>query len=160
MQGTFGWLMSKVIVRSFSAFPILITLYLTGCRAKRTKIWALGVSPWYMQRYFWLFNIQGHFGVIWCISNFCYFRPACTCMSETASRYISKTAGNKSKLTQIWAAGVLTLCMRYFWLLRFQSQSEVIRYSSEISDFQEPCILKTTHQLAKRAHIWSSGVHT
>ncbi len=47
--------------------------------------------------------------------------------------------------------------MRYIWLLRFQSPYQVIQYISEISDFQQPCILKTAGRRAKRTQIWALG---
>ena len=53
--------------------------------------------------------------------------------------------------------GVLSV-YEVFWLLRFQSQSEAIRWISEISDFQHLCILKTAGRRAKRNKIWALGV--
>ncbi len=48
--------------------------------------------------------------------------------------------------------------IRNVCLLRIQNQSEVIRYISEISDFQQPCILKTVGRKAKRTKIWALAV--
>ncbi len=47
-----------------------------------------------------------------------------------------------------------------FWLLSVQGQSEVIRYISDISDFQQAGILKTAGRRAKRTKIWTSDLLT
>ena len=87
---------------------------------------------------------------------------ACTCIlpgTEVSTKVVKKIVKfQRAKLTKMWASGGSFLVyMRYVWLLRFQSQSEVIWY---ISDFRQPCISTYAGRRAKRIKIWASCAST
>ena len=112
-----------------------------------------------MQGHFWLLSVQGHFEVIQSIPDFSYFQQPCIakvtgCRGKwtvkcSKSQFeviqvipdfsyfqqpcIAKVTGRRGKWTKIWV--FMVVYVRYFWLLRFQSQSEVIRYICKISIF-------------------------
>ena len=103
---------------------------------------------------FWLLSVQGQSEVIQCIFELSYLQQPCTSISKMARR--------RAKQTQIWAWGVLNLCIwATFDLQVFKvSPRSFSRFATDFSDFQQPCIMKTADRWVKRTNIWESGVCT
>ncbi len=66
-------------------------------------------------------------------------------------------ASHRVKRTENWSSGLLLSVHK---VILIQSQSEVIRYISEISNFQQPFVLKMTGRRAKRIKLLASGLST
>ncbi len=118
---------------------------MAGRRAKRSEIWAYGVSIQCTQGTCDTSVIKvilGSFGA------FPIFKKKTNCILKTAAR--------RAKWIEIWASGVSIQCTQ--GAFDTQVVKVILGSFGFISDFRKTCISKTAGRRAKQSEIWTSGV--